>query len=63
MSPAQTQLKYWLVELQTLQEEISGDGAVAPSTSPSLRDDLRKAMKRVQQFQKKVARERPAAAV
>lgn len=63
MSVAQTQLKYWLVELQSLQEEISGDGAVAPSMSPSLKDDLRKARKRVQQFQKQVARERPAAPI
>lgn len=63
MSHAQTQLNYWLVELQMLQEEVSGDGAIAPSTSPSLKDDLRKAMKRVQQFRKKVARERPVAAI
>jgi hypothetical protein len=61
MTIAEIQLKYWLGELQTLQNEVADDNHLPLSVSPALKGDLRKAIRRVQQFQHKVARQKAPA--
>jgi hypothetical protein len=61
MTVAEIQLKYWLGELQTLQKEVADDNHLPLSISPALKDDLRKAVRRVQQFRHKVSRQKAPA--
>ena len=58
MTLAETGLRYWRDELQTLQEEIAGNNFLSSGIDPALNGDLRKAVRRIQQYQKKVARQK-----
>jgi hypothetical protein len=61
MTTAQAQLRYWQDELRALQDEVAGNNCFSPRIDTALKDDLRKAVRRIQQFQKKVAREKSPA--
>jgi hypothetical protein len=57
MTLAETGLRYWRDELRALQDEIAGNNCFSSRIDPALKGDLRKAVRRMQQYQKKVARE------
>jgi len=58
MTLAETGLRYWRDELQALQSEIAGNTCFPARADPALNGDLRKAARRVQQYQRKVARQK-----
>ena len=61
MTLAETGLRYWRDELQSLQSEIAGNNYFSSRVDPALNGDLRKAVRRVQQYQRKVARQKAPA--
>jgi hypothetical protein len=58
MTLAETGLRYWRHELQALQEEIAGNNCLSSLVDPALNGDVRKAVRRIQQYQRKVTREK-----
>lgn len=58
MTLAETGLRYWRDELQALHSEIAGNNCFPAQADPALNGDLRKAARRVQQYQRKVARQK-----
>jgi hypothetical protein len=61
MTVAEIQLKYWLGELHSLQNEVADNTYLPLSISPALKGDLRKAVRRVEQFRHKVSRQKAPA--
>jgi hypothetical protein len=59
MTIIEGQLKYWQVELRALQDEI--EGSSVPTIEPGLKNDLRKAVRRVREYQRKVGRQKSPA--
>jgi hypothetical protein len=59
MTIIEGQLKYWQVELRALQDEI--EGSSVPTIEQALKDDLRKAVRRVREYQRKVERQKSLA--